>query len=402
MKVEYSGVTGRKLKPCPKGWVRNPDTNRCLKKKSASARKPNAERKTEPTAKLTPTPKPKSKSKPKPKLKAKPKAPAKVKAKGKPGAKPRVRKQGLALGKSKMWCELTQLQARRLILKVGLGRDLQTKDLSTAKNPNKLCETLTGMLSAKCIKGWKVTKFMAAGASGHVFRVVKSNGKKAVMKVQVGSAQEIKHEVTTQRKFGRKGLAPKILEYCSFKPKDRLGKSAHERLNALVQGEEDGDVKPHKKGHMVHIIVMEEIAGVIGDWLKPLKSKEQLGQLSFDILTLVEAFKKHKMTHADLHLWNLGYVYTDSSKKYMRLMPIDFGRSVTGESNPELEIGAILRILQARFTKDIPEFNRRVIANLLRALSPRRFGLSFPGKLRDASDRFDELLLIHMEKHGFW
>ena len=127
-----------------------------------------------------------------------------------------------------------------------------------------------------------------------------------------------------------------------------------------------------------------------------------MGQLSFDILTLVEAFKQHKLTHADLHLWNLGYVYTDSSKKYMRLMPIDFGRSVVGESNPELEIGAILRILQASFSEKVPEFNRRVIANLLRVLSPRKFGVSFPGKLSDASDRFEELLTIHMKKHKFW
>lgn len=398
MKCEYSAVTGRPMKPCKKGYVRNPETNRCRKKKSASALRPKAKRKTKPTAKLTVTPKPKAK--PRAKAGAKPKA--KPKAKAKPGAKPKVRKQHLAKGQAKMWCELTQLQARRLILTVGLGRDLETKDLPTAKNPNKLCDTLTGMLSAKCVKGWKVTKFIAAGAYGHVFRVVKSNGKKAVMKVQVGSAKEIKHEVTTQKQFGRKGLAPKILEYCSFKPRDRLGKSAHNRLNALVQDEEDGDVEPHKKGHMVHIIVMEEIAGVVGDWLKLLKSKEQLGQLSLNILTLVEAFKKHKLTHADLHLWNLGYVYTDSSKKYIRLMPIDFGRSVVGESNPELEIGAILRTLQASFSEKVPEFNRRVIANLLRALSPRRFGISFPGKLSDASDRFVELLTIHMEKHGFW
>ncbi|CAM9260247.1 unnamed protein product, partial [Sphacelaria rigidula] len=195
-------------------------------------------------------------------------------------------------------CNLTQLQARRLILTVGLGRDLVARDLPTARNPNKLCDTLTNMLKTSCTKGWKVTKFLAAGAYGHVFRAVKNDGTKAVMKVQVGSAKEIRHEVKTQKRFCENGLAPKILGYCT-----------------------------HAKGHLVHIIVMKEIAGVIGDWLHPLKSKEQLGQLTLGIFELMESLKKHKLTHGDLHLWNLGYVYTDESKRYMKLMPIDFGRS---------------------------------------------------------------------------
>lgn len=107
------------------------------------------------------------------------------------------------------------------------------RDLPTAQNPNKLCDTLTSMLKISCTKGWKVTKFVAAGAYGHVFRAVKNDGTKAVMKVQVGSAKEIKHEVSTQKHFHRKGLAPKILGYCSFKPKSKLGVSAHKRLKAL-------------------------------------------------------------------------------------------------------------------------------------------------------------------------
>lgn len=86
---------------------------------------------------------------------------------------------------------------------------------------------------------------------------------------------------------------------------------------------------------------MEEIAGVVGDWLHPLKSKEQLGQLTFNIFDLVESMKMHKLTHTDLHLWNLGYVYTDGSKKHIKLLPIDFGRSVVGKAKPELELGAI-------------------------------------------------------------
>lgn len=356
METEYSKTTGRPLKPCPAGFTRNPVTNRCIKKGSAPARK------------IT----------------------RKTKVITRPKHSPGI------------WCNLTQLQARRLILTVGLGRDLVARDLPTARNPNKLCDTLTNMLKTSCTKGWKVTKFLAAGAYGHVFRAVKNDGTKAVMKVQVGSAKEIRHEVKTQKRFCENGLAPKILGYCSFKPQKRLSRSAHNRLNDLVNDDRT-DIKAHAKGHLVHIIVMKEIAGVIGDWLHPLKSKEQLGQLTLGIFELMESLKKHKLTHGDLHLWNLGYVYTDESKRYMKLMPIDFGRSFVGKAHTEFELGALLRILNKEFhEKPMPDFNRRVVANLIRALAKIKFGISFPKSLREAEANYDKQQVKYMEKYGFW
>lgn len=79
--------------------------------------------------------------------------------------------------------------------------------------------------------------------------------------------RKVKGEAVAQKNFHSKGLAPKILGYCNFKPKKRLRKSAHERLNDLEY--DDDDIEYHPRGHLVHIIVMEEIADVIGDWLHP-------------------------------------------------------------------------------------------------------------------------------------
>ena len=50
----------------------------------------------------------------------------------------------------------------------------------------------------------------------------------------------------------------------------------------------------------------------------------------------------------------------------------------------------------------MPEFNRRVIVNLIRALSPRRFGITFPKTLAEADDNFSDQLERHMVKQGFW
>lgn len=412
MYTEYSSVSGRPLKAVPPGYERNPETNRV--RKTTVGKKPTSRRST--TRKtVSSANKTKRSTGGRTTRQSRAIVPKRsssralfVKPKSRPDKARRstrtavVTKKRVTTRETTVWCELTQLEARRLILTVGLGRDLHPRDLPTAQYPNKLCQTLTGMLAASCTQGWQVTKFISAGAYGHVFRAVKNDGTKGVMKVQVGSADEIRHEVKTQNSFGRKGLAPKILGYCSFKPRHWMGKVAHMGLQSVVKNEDVDDIEPHAKGHLVHIILMEEIAGVVGEWLENPKSQEQLGQLTFDIMTLVEEFKKHKLTHADMHLWNLGYVYTDASKKYMSLMPIDFGRSVVGKANPELELGCLLRALQPEFSDKVPQFNRQVIVNLIRSLSPQRFGISFPGTLKDAADRYEEQLTTHMEEAGLW
>ena len=53
--------------------------------------------------------------------------------------------------------------------------------------------------------------------------------------------RKIQGEAVAQNNFHSKGLAPKILGYCNFKPKKRLRKSAHERLNDLGYDDDDRD-----------------------------------------------------------------------------------------------------------------------------------------------------------------
>lgn len=117
----------------------------------------------------------------------------------------------------------------------------------------------------------------------------------------------------------------------------------------------------------------------------------------------MESLKKHKLTHGELHLWNLGYVYTDASKRYMKLMPIDFGRSFVGKPHTKIELGTLLHILNKELhEKPMPDFNRRVVANLIRALGKTKFGISFPKSLRKVEDNYDWQQVKYMEKYGFW
>ncbi|CAM9211488.1 unnamed protein product [Ectocarpus fasciculatus] len=271
----------------------------------------------------------------------------------------------------KVWCDLSQIEARRLILKVALGRDIGPDDVATIKNPNRLCETLTKMLACSCIRGWTVTKFLSAGAYGHVFRAVHTNGTSAAIKVQTGDAKRLRDEVRSQKAFHKRGLAPKIIRYCSFKPKNRLGMVAHERLNRAVQDKsvtfQTEDESP--TGNLVHVIIMEEIAGVLGQWLRREKSNQQLHKTASEIIKLMLAFRTHRLTHGDLHLNNIGYVYTDASKRYMRLMPIDFGRSYVGRAFTSLEVGSLVRTLAPSFRGGLHPENRGPLARYIKSLA---------------------------------
>lgn len=260
-----------------------------------------------------------------------------------------------------VWCKLTQFEARSLIASVGLERDLGPDDLPTLKNPNQLCKSLTKMMKAKCMRGWTVTKYLSSGASGHVFSGRDWRGNNVAIKVQIGDARRIKREVKMHRKFLKLGLAPKIFRHCSFKPENPPTESQHQIINNAL-----GTAFGYPNNREVHVTIMEEVSGVLKNWLRVPRTNEQLKKIAFDIVALTKAMKAKKVTHGDFHTGNIGYVYTDSAKRKMKLTLIDFDRSSPYEANPRLESGALWYSLwPQRFTPaSLP--NRVPLTNYLR------------------------------------
>lgn len=251
------------------------------------------------------------------------------------------------------------------------------------------------------MRGWKVTKFLSAGSSGHVFRAVHVDGTNAAVKVQTGCAKRLKNEVRAQKAFHKQGLAPKVVRFCSFKPTNRLGMRAHEKLNKdvhtkTVPFQTENESSP--TGNLVHIILMEEIDVVLGTWLRRDKCPEQLKKKADEIINLMVAFKKHKLTHGDLHLNNIGYVYTDASKRYMKLMPIDFGRSYVGKAFASLEVGALMRTLGPTFHGTLHKKNRGLLVRyiLKLALSSE---LNYHIDLNRVVQKFNFELTDYMKKY---
>ncbi|CAM9091959.1 unnamed protein product, partial [Laminaria digitata] len=136
-------------------------------------------------------------------------------------------KKAATRSRPSVWCELSQLQARRLILKVGLGRDLVPRDLPTAKNPNRLCETLTSMLKASCVKRLEGYEIHLRGIVRPRLPRAEKRWHQSSNQSQIGSAKEIKGEAVAQKNYHGKGLAPKILE--GKKTTEKIGTRATER-----------------------------------------------------------------------------------------------------------------------------------------------------------------------------
>ena len=269
-------------------------------------------------------------------------------------------------------CELSSIEARRLILMAGLSRDIGRDDMPTVTRPNKLCHTVTSLLDCSCMRGWTITKFIAAGASGHVFRAVHRNGSKAAVKIQIGDASRLRKEVRAQKAFEVKGLAPKVVRYCSFKPNPRLSWKEHMRLNDSLPGKSvpfATEVEDDPESNLVHIIIMEEIDGVLGTWLKRERSEKQLEEKARQIIGLMKAFRKHRFTHGDFHLNNIGFVYTNASKTKMKLMPIDFGRAYVGRAYTNIEMGSLMRTIDSTFRSIVPMQNRKILVTLIRKVS---------------------------------
>lgn len=299
------------------------------------------------------------------------------------------------------WCELSSIEARRLILMAGLSRDIGHNDMPTPLRPNKLCETVTALLDCSCMRGWTVTRFLGEGGSGHVFRAMHKNGTKAAIKVQIGNKQRLNKEVRAQKAFERKGLAPKVLRYCSFKPVPRLSLKEHNRMNDSLPGKSvpfQTEVEDDADSNLVHVIIMEEIDGVLGAWLRLVKSEDQLKEKARQIVAVMKAFQKHKLTHGDLHLNNIGWKYINKSKTRMKLMPIDFGRSHIGHAYTNVDMGSLMRTIDSTFRSRVPPNNRRSLVKYIRDISIEELNFRV-GSLKLMGLNFREDLPRYMRKH---
>lgn len=92
----------------------------------------------------------------------------------------------------------------------------------------------------------------------------------------------------------------------------------------------------------------------------------------------------------------------------MKLLPIDFGRSYVGKAHTSLEIGGPMRILRKKFhmkqdnEAPVPDYNRRVLTNLIRKFAKQVFRITLRKTLNEVSKRYLAQLERYRIEFGKW
>lgn len=370
---------------CPNGSRRNKSTNKCEKKKKTTVKRcPNGSRRSKSTKKCE--------------KKRDVVAPRPQGAKAK--AKVTRIQPVVVVDQPKIWCTLTQQQLRETILRMGLGKDISMKDIPTPKDPNRLCKSLGEILSAACAKGWQVTGYLGRGANGTVFDVVrKKDGRKGVVKLQYKDPHTIKEEVSEQRKLHKKGLAPELIEYCSFKPRSIGSKSERDLRNAVRSSTRA------PRGHRVYLLFMDKLDGTVEDWLnRSPVSPRSMGALGRAVFDLIQRLREEGFTHGDFHIGNLGYVFTDSSKTKVRIMPIDFGWTSTKRAFTYLEVIQLVRTSHPMYNAGMPRDTLAQFVAVVRKLAEKVYAYKLPMGQSSIESHFMKEMreyVGHRKRHGY-
>jgi hypothetical protein len=189
-----------------------------------------------------------------------------------------------------------------------------------------LCDSIRELFppDLPCIKDWQFEVVLGKGEFGVTLGVrSKIDGRLAALKIMVESIRdgqdEGEREYAVQREFAAKGLAPRALATCRFRPP-----------NGLVS---------------YFLVLMDRVDGTLGSLIASFCQQQQhasdrvISDFGIDIVfqlhQLVDSLIRHGCTHGDMHVGNVGFVYDKSNAKTgVRLTLIDFGRANVSFSYP--------------------------------------------------------------------
>lgn len=197
------------------------------------------------------------------------------------------------------------------------------------------CDLLSAALPAKCMRGWRITKYLGRGAFGYVFasREVKGS-KKGALKIQVkGRTSAMKNEITAHKEFSRLHLSPMIHSHCV--------------------------TAKHRRS--VFFVNMARIDTTLERWLESRRSKAMINLFLDKFFGILEVMRKKGVTHGDMHSGNIGFVYKRQGKPGS-IQLLDHGFSSTKGALTELEIVQFVRSMRRAF---MPRGHRQTIDYLV-------------------------------------
>jgi tRNA A-37 threonylcarbamoyl transferase component Bud32 len=165
-----------------------------------------------------------------------------------------------------------------------------------------------------------VSKKLGAGEYGIAYLLCSTgdNNCDRVLKVQrlVGGNAEFTNEVAMQKTFARIGLAPSVFSSKTF-----------------------------RKGNSTYgLIVMEKIDGIMEDFLAKEQDTHTLDVILRYIIEFIRKMCTSRLTHGDFHFENFGYILDIRDDSFVaKPLLIDFGWSSSTPCHPDLELIQLLR-----------------------------------------------------------
>lgn len=228
-----------------------------------------------------------------------------------------------------------------------------------------LCEILTRILPAKCIRSWRITKFLGEGSVGYVFGCrCKTSSKTGALKIQkIGRNDHPANEIKLHKKFSKLGLSPDMHSHCT-----------------LV-----------KNRRTLSLLNMDRIDTTLTQWLQKKRTKKVLNTLVDRIFHILAVMRRKGVTHGDLHSDNIGFVYKRTTTEPGRIQFIDHSYATTKGAITELEIVQFMRTLHRDFSPEIHGESRPYILQRCQDEAARIYGISVSRSLTWLDDRFSTL-----------
>ncbi len=250
---------------------------------------------------------------------------------------------------------------------IELNRDELMEDIFPMNRTAKFAVKMIG--KARCLQGYEYVSFLGSGVGG-VACAVRKDGIEKVVKVMTYSEASLK-EVTNLREFQRRGIGVKYIDHCSIK------------LGSM------------KKQYI--LILMEKLDGTLFDLIKNNTSLDQriLQSIGDQLIDLIRKMRKYKISHGDMHVANIGYIWEDEQHSSIKLKLLDMGLSDIEQSLTDRDIMRLTSSFFERQSILSTYLQQTVWIQLKKALSQKT-------RQSITDESYDELDKIHSQLNSVY
>ena len=224
------------------------------------------------------------------------------------------------------------------------------------------CDIISRILPAKCMRGWKITRYLGKGAYGQVFGA-RSSSKTGALKIQhYRNKSSLNKEIKSQKQFFKMGLSPEIHSYCTI----------------------------DRGGHRISFLNMGRIDTTLEHWLEEKRPNEMLDLLVERLFQILDVMRKKGVTHGDFHAGNIGFVFKREGAPG-KIQLLDHGWSSTKGAMTGIELVQLMRTLHNYYMPQAIKSNLSFLLRRCQKEAKRRYGLQISQSL-DTLDRQHEAL----------